>query len=353
MTSQLAPTSAIHCHRLTKHFGDVIALDGFELEIGRGQILSLLGPSGCGKTTALRVIAGFDSPESGTVTIGDATVVGEGVMLAPDKRRVGMVFQDFALFPHMTVAVNIAYGLSGPGQPQRVADVIDMVGLTGMDDRMPHELSGGEQQRVALARALAPGPAVILLDEPFSNLDATLRDHMRREVRTILKDAGATAVFVTHDREEALAMADLVAVMREGKVVQVGTPQMLYRSPEDPWVAAFIGESGFVSGVAEVGQVETSLGTFPQFGSLRGPVQVLIRPEWVHLSKVPTAVATVLEAEFYGHDQLVTVVFPDGLHLQARVGPSPLFAPDDKVDVAIDEVVVFPHDAPGPAVEDI
>jgi len=348
MTTNLAPTSAIHCHRLTKHFGGVIALDRFELEIGRGQVLSLLGPSGCGKTTALRVIAGFEAPESGTVTIGDATVVGDGVMLAPDKRRVGMVFQDYALFPHMTVAANIAYGLSGRGQDDRVTDVIEMVGLSGMGARMPHELSGGEQQRVALARALAPGPAVILLDEPFSNRDATLGDHMGRGEPSILKDAGATAVFVTHDREEALAMADLVAVMREGAVVQVGTPQMLYRSPEDPWVAAFIGDAEFVEGVADVGSVETSLGTFPQFGSLRGPVQVLIRPEWVHVAKVPGATATVVEAEFYGHDQLVTVAFPDGMNLQARVGPSPLFAPDDKVDVAIDEVVVFPHDAPAP-----
>jgi iron(III) transport system ATP-binding protein len=348
MTGHQPPTPAIHCHLLTKHFGDTVALDDFELEIGRGEILSLLGPSGCGKTTALRVIAGFENPESGTVTIADATVVGEGVMLAPDKRRVGMVFQDYALFPHMTVAANIAYGLSGPGRHERVADVIAMVGLTGMGDRMPHELSGGEQQRVALARALAPGPAVILLDEPFSNLDATMRDHMRREVRSILKDAGATAVFVTHDREEALAIADLVAVMRDGKVVQVGTPQTLYRSPEDPWVAAFIGEAEFVAGIADIGSVETPLGTFPQFGSLRGPVQVLVRPEWVHLSKDPGATATVVEAEFYGHDQLVTVAFADETHLQARVGPSPLFIPDDKVDVAIDEVVVFPSDAPAP-----
>ena len=345
-------TAAIHCHQLVKTFGSVTALDGFELEIGRGEILSLLGPSGCGKTTALRVIAGFEHPDTGSVTIGDATVIGDGVELAPDKRRVGMVFQDYALFPHMTVAGNIEYGLTGRDRQHRVVEVIELVGLTGMAERMPHELSGGEQQRVALARALAPGPAVILLDEPFSNLDATLRDTMRREVRTILKEAGATAIFVTHDREEALAIADLVAVMREGAVIQVGTPHMLYRSPEDPWVAAFIGEADFVPGEAGIGQVDTQLGRFPHFGSLRGPVQVLVRPEWVHLTKTPGATASVVEAEFYGHDQLVSLELPDGMTLRARVGPSPLFNPDDKVDVAIDEVVVFAHDAPAPEVEE-
>ena len=347
------PTSALHCHRVVKRFGAIRALDEFELEIGRGDILSLLGPSGCGKTTALRVIAGFEQPDSGTVTIGDATVVGDGVELAPDKRRVGMVFQDYALFPHMTVAANIAYGLSGQRSDQRVAEVIELVGMSGLADRMPHELSGGEQQRVALARALAPGPALILLDEPFSNLDATLRDHMRREVRSILKEAGATAVFVTHDREEALAIADLVAVMRTGSVVQVGTPHMLYRSPEDPWVAGFIGEADFVEGIASIGQVETPLGTFPHFGALRGPVQVLVRPEWVHLEKSNAGTATVAAVEFYGHDQLVTIEIPDAPLLQARVGANPLFAPDEKVEVSIDEVVVFAHDAPPPPEEDV
>jgi iron(III) transport system ATP-binding protein len=335
-------TSAIHCHRLVKRYGDTAALDEFELEITRGQILSLLGPSGCGKTSALRVIAGFEDPDAGSITIGATTVVSESVNLPPERRRVGMVFQDYALFPHMSVSRNVGYGLVDRDTASRVAEVLDLVGLTDLGGRMPHELSGGEQQRVALARALAPRPEVVLLDEPFSNLDATLRDRMRRDVRRILKEAGATAVFVTHDQEEALAIADVVAVMRSGRVVQVGSPHQLYRRPADPWVAGFIGESEFIAGVAGVGSVETDLGTFPQVSNLRGEVRVMIRPEWVHPVAAADGPATIVEQEFYGHDQLLVLEFGDGRRLQSRIGASPIFASGDRVEVGIDEVVVFP-----------
>jgi iron(III) transport system ATP-binding protein len=341
-----APTPrAIHCHRLVKRFGegaaDAVALDGFELEVAHGQVLSLLGPSGCGKTTALRVIAGFEDPDAGTVTIAGTLATGPGVNLPPDQRRVGMVFQDYALFPHMTVARNVGYGLGG-GDATRVDEVLRLVGLTDLQDRMPHELSGGEQQRVALARALAPRPAVILLDEPFSNLDASLRDRMRRDVRHILKGAGASVVFVTHDQEEALAMADVVAVMRAGRVLQVGTPHQLYRAPADPWIASFVGESEFLPGQADVGMVETPLGTFPQSSDLRGEVLVMVRPEWVHATPATDGPAVVVDQEFYGHDQLLVLEFPDGRRLQSRIGASPRFANGDRAEVGIDEVVVFP-----------
>jgi iron(III) transport system ATP-binding protein len=337
-------TAAIHCHRLTKRFGAAIALDDFELEVPPGSILALLGPSGCGKTTALRVVAGFDRPDRGSVEIAGRTVVDDTKSVPPERRRVGMVFQDYALFPHMTAAANIAYGLRRDSDT-RVADVLELVGLVGLGRRMPHELSGGEQQRVALARALAPEPAVILLDEPFSNLDASLRDRMRRDVRTILAEADATAIFVTHDQEEALAIADIVAVMRDGRVHQIGTPHQVYRKPASPWIAQFVGESEFVDGVAGVGQVTTELGTFPQFGELRGDVQVMIRPEWVHPTPSTEGVALVVDHEYYGHDQLLVLELPGGRRITSRIGSNRLLATGDRVDIGIDEVVLFPRGA--------
>jgi iron(III) transport system ATP-binding protein len=333
--------SAIHCHELVKHFGSARALDRFELEVVPGQIMALLGPSGCGKTTALRTIAGFEAPDEGTVTIGDEIVAGDAAFVPPERRRVGMVFQDYALFPHMTVADNVAYGLA-PGKRQRAGEVLDLVSLADRTDSMPHELSGGEQQRVALARALAPDPTVILLDEPFSNLDAALRDRMRRDVRLILKEAGATAVFVTHDQEEALAIADVVAVMRSGTVLQAGTPQQIYRKPADPWTAWFLGESEFVPGVARVGSVETSIGVFPQSTAMRGDVLVMIRPEWVHLIADRDGPAVIVDREFYGHDQVLELELPDGRRLRSRIGPTLALDVGDRVAIGIDELVLFP-----------
>jgi iron(III) transport system ATP-binding protein len=331
---------AIHWHDVSRRFGDAVALDHFELEVAPGSILSLVGPSGCGKTTALRVIAGFDDPDAGRVSIGGRVVVGPGVNLPPEQRRVGMVFQDYALFPHMTVAENVAYGVDA-GARDRVGAVLELVGLSGMGDRMPHELSGGEQQRVALARALAPRPAVILLDEPFSNLDAPQRERMRREVRRILLEAGATAVFVTHDQAEALAVADVVAVMRAGSVAQVGAPHIVYAKPADPWIAGFLGDAVVVPGTASVGQVTTSLGTFPHRGRVGGAVHVMIRPEWIHPIPDDTGTATVVDREFYGHDQMVVLELPDGQRVQSRIGPRPLLDSGDRVSLGIDEVLVY------------
>jgi len=334
------PTDArgIHCHRVTKTFGAAPALRDFELETSGAMVLSLLGPSGCGKTTALRVIAGFERPESGSVTIGGDTVVDDGVFVPPERRRVGMVFQDYALFPHMTVAENVGYGAGA----DRIGRALELVGLERYGSRMPHELSGGEQQRVALARALAPEPTAILLDEPFSNLDAALRDRMRREVRSILKDAGTTTIFVTHDQEDALAMADVVAVMRGGEVLQSASPIDLYRNPVSPWVANFVGESDIFPGMAEMGSVQTKLGTFPHASPLRGQVQVMVRPEWVHPSPAIDGAATVTELEFFGHDQLLVLEMTNGIRIRSRVGHLPGVAIGDKVDVGIDELVLFP-----------
>ncbi|MDP9494725.1 MAG: ABC transporter ATP-binding protein, partial [Actinomycetota bacterium] len=267
---------AIRARDLTKSFGDAVALDHFSLDVWEGGVVTLLGPSGCGKTTALRVIAGFENG-GGSIEIHGRRVLDDQTFVPPEKRNVGMVFQDYALFPHMTVASNVAYGLPKGDRRRRVASVLELVGLTGLESRMPNELSGGQQQRVALARALAPEPEVILLDEPFSNLDASLRDRVRRELRTILTEARTTAVFVTHDQEEALATSDIVAVMKDGKILQADTPAELYSNPTDPWVAEFLGDADVIDSVARNGRVDTLVGGFDT--DLNGRVSVIIRPE--------------------------------------------------------------------------
>jgi len=302
---------------VSKRFDDAVALDGFDLEARRGVLLALLGPSGCGKTTALRVIAGFDRPDAGTVELAGRRVAGDGAWVPPERRRVGMVFQDWALFPHLDVGRNVAYGLPRDRR-DRVGELLEMVRLDGMERRMPHELSGGQQQRVALARALAPSPEIILLDEPFSNLDATLRAGVRAEVRRVLHEAGVTAVFVTHDREEALSIADEVAVMAEGRVLQSGVPHEVYERPSDPLVAGLLGEANLIPADVRGGRVETSLGAIPADGWGDGPIGLVVRPESIALDPDPAGDARVEDVEFYGHDQLFGVRLGDGTLLKVR-----------------------------------
>lgn len=332
--------TTIRVRDLRKTFGDTVALDGFDLDVPPGNIMTLLGPSGSGKTTALRLIAGFDRPDSGTIEIAGTTVVDSSVFIHPEHRQVGMVFQDYALFPHLTVARNVAYGVAKIARVRRVAETLELVGLAGKEDRLPHELSGGEQQRVALARALAPEPEVILLDEPFSNLDAALRTRVRAEVADILRRAGTTAVFVTHDQEEALSMSDVVAVLHKGRVAQAAVPSEVYRHPVDEWVAGFLGEADFLGGQAANGLVTTPVGRFPT--ALTGVVRVMIRPEAVHVVPDATGQAVVDRREFFGHDQLVTVTMADGTRLRARLGPHPDLAPGDKVTVSVEDVTAYP-----------
>lgn len=329
----------IRARGLTKTYGDVVALSDFSLDVWEGSLLTLLGPSGCGKTTALRVIAGFEAA-SGSVEIRGRQVLGPGVFAPPEKRRVGMVFQDYALFPHMSVEANVAYGLARGASRDRASEVLDLVGLSRLGDRMPHELSGGQQQRVALARALAPEPDVILLDEPFSNLDASLRDRVRRELKTILTEARTTAVLVTHDQEEALATSDLVAVMYQGRVVQVDTPAELYTEPADPWVAEFLGDADVHTATGHRGYADTSVGRFKT--DHRGPVIVVIRPEDVQLSIGETPNGVVTGTEFFGHDQVVTVFLESGRQIRSRIGPRPHYSPGDSVRVRAIHARVFP-----------
>jgi iron(III) transport system ATP-binding protein len=338
-----APSAHLRCKGLVKRFGGIPAVSGVDLTLARGQFLALLGPSGCGKTTMLRLIAGFEAPDAGEIEIAGQRVAGPGFSQPPERRRVGMVFQDYALFPHLDVARNIAFGLPrGPERGRRIVESLRLVGMDGYQERMPHELSGGQQQRVALARALAPGPDVLLLDEPFSNLDAALRAQVRGEVRQILSAAGATVIMVTHDQEEALSLADQVAVMQRGRIMQVADPYELYQRPATRAVATLVGNADFLAGEADGAVVTCALGRLPLARPSRGPVEVLLRPEMLGLTVEPDGPATVLVTEFFGHDQLVTVRLPAGTIVHARLGPRQRIHPGDRVVVHVmGEVIAF------------
>lgn len=339
---------AIRCQGLSKQFGEVQAVAGVNLSLREGQFLALLGPSGCGKTTTLRLLAGFEVPDSGEVEIGGQVVNAPDRHIPPERRSIGMVFQEYALFPHLTVAANIAFGLPrGSDKKRRVQETLDLVELPTIGDRMPHELSGGQQQRVALARALAPKPALILLDEPFSNLDAGLRVQVRAEVRRILRQAQATAIFVTHDQEEALSLADEVAVMMAGRVVQTDTPQKLYRRPLTREVATFLGDTNFLPGQVESQVVSCVLGRWPVSFPHNGPIEVMVRPEDISLTPHKTGPAEVVDQQYFGHDQLIQVRLTSGLLLRSRLLSSAAeFQPGQRVDLTIQKknVVLYPPD---------
>jgi iron(III) transport system ATP-binding protein len=307
----MTPTM-IRLERVSKRFGAVRAVDEASLEIGRGEFVALLGPSGCGKTTLLRLIAGFEAPDSGTVRIGEDLVAGEA-WVPPERRHVGMVFQDYALFPHLTVARNVGYGLARSGRAARVAEALDLVGLSRLGERYPHELSGGQQQRVALARALAPEPSVVLLDEPWSNIDPVLRSSMREELASILRATGVTVLLVTHEQEEAFSLADRVALMREGALVQTAAPEEIYYGPATRWAAEFVGAANVLPGTLSEGLVETLVGRFPApNGDEPGEVEVLVRPELLELAVDPAGEGEVVCREFRGHDVFYRVRLADG-----------------------------------------
>jgi iron(III) transport system ATP-binding protein len=338
--------NTLECITLSKSFGQTSALRAASLNVSSGNLTALLGPSGCGKTTLLRLIAGFEQPDSGQVIINGQTVASSNQMIPAEKRRVGMVFQEYALFQHLSISGNVAFGLIGSGREKRrrVSEILKMVGLAGFEDRMPHELSGGQQQRVALARALAPEPSILLLDEPFSNLDAALRNHVRAEVKNILATIGTTCVFVTHDQEEALSLADEVAVMLDGHVLQVAAPQMLYHQPTSKHVASFVGESNFFDGHAHGNSVTCKLGRLPLHTPATGNVEVLIRPEALTLAPANgTGNARITWVEFYGHDQRIGIAFHDGTNCIARLGPADSFTVGQQVKVsAVAPVIAFP-----------
>jgi iron(III) transport system ATP-binding protein len=277
---------------VTRTFGTDAAVEELSLSVYEGELLTLLGPSGCGKTTTLRLLAGLEQPDAGTIRVRGDVVAGNGESVQPDERDIGLIFQDFALFPHLSVSENIAYGLqerSDDEIDERVEELLDLVDLSGYRDHSPDTLSGGQRQRVALARSLAPEPNVLLLDEPFSNLDVGLRKEMREEVRRILKAAGVTAISVTHDQEEGLSISDRVAVINDGRLEQVGRPEYVFQNPASRFVAEFLGEAGFVSGRLVDDRLDTPLGPVdtdqleqdgPDYSGTA--VDILVRPDDLH-----------------------------------------------------------------------
>lgn len=297
-------------------------LRGVDLRVPAGSLTAVLGSSGGGKTTLLRTVAGFLQPSAGEIRVGSEVVATAARAVAPERRRVTIVPQEAALFPHLTVAANIGYGLPGwrtstrRARRARVAELLEVVGLEGYDRHRPQQLSGGQQQRVALARALAPAPAAVLLDEPFSALDAGLRAQVRDQVREILTGLGTTAILVTHDQDEALSMADQVAVLRDGQVAQVGTPEQLYRTPVDLELARFLGEAVLLPAEADGSTATTVLGPVALTEPAHGTGEVLLRPE--QLSIEPGDTATVTRASFHGHDAVLTLRAGE-VELTARV----------------------------------
>ena len=302
----------LNLHNITKRFAHDLppVVENLSFEVYTGEIFALLGPSGCGKTTTLRLIAGFERADGGEIRVEEQCFAGSKVHLPPEARGIGIVFQEYALFPHLNVSQNVAFGLKKLPpklRDERVMTVLEMVGMIPFKDRKPHELSGGQQQRVALARSIAPSPKLILLDEPFSNLDAGMRHSTREEIRDLLKEAEMSAVFVTHDQEEALCFADRLAVMQDGRIEQIGTPEMVYHRPQTPFVADFLGATNLIDGEAEGDCAETPLGKFRIAPSARGRVLLSIRPE--HLVMVQSnaedqsnGVGEIVMRDFKGHD---------------------------------------------------
>jgi len=327
--SARVPELAVRLDNISKSYGTVPALDEVSLELEAGTMLALLGPSGCGKTTALRLISGFEQPDAGTVEVNGRRVASATAMVPPERRRVGLVFQDLALFPHLSVRDNVAYGIRrDPDRRVRTDELLELVGLPSDGERMPHELSGGMQQRVALARALAPRPDVLLLDEPFSSLDQAMRTQLRAEVREILREARQSAIFVTHDQGEALTVADKVAVMTRGRVLQVAPPELIYAEPATPYVATFVGVANLLPGEVRRGSAHTRFGPVPLIGpgsrELAGHGLVLLRPEHFAIVESPDGRAAggweVIARRFSGSEILLELRAADGERLWVEAG---------------------------------
>jgi iron(III) transport system ATP-binding protein len=310
-------STVVCCEHVNKAYRDAPAVRDLNLAVAPGEIVALVGPSGCGKTTTLRLIAGFERPDSGLIRVNGHVVAAPQAWLPPEKRGVGMVFQDYALFPHLTVRQNLSFGLNGK-KASRARDTVEhllqLIGLGHLAERYPHELSGGQRQRVALARALAPEPVVLLLDEPFSSLDADRRVVMREQVRAILRSQRATAIFVTHDQEEALFMGDRIAVMNEGRIEQIGTPEDIFHAPATHFVADFMGHTDFLPGQVTADGILTEIGLLPQRAALPvgAAVEVAVRADDVTLERDPTSKALILARHFKGAQNVYRVRLPSG-----------------------------------------
>lgn len=361
---------------VTKQYSNTTepAADRISLELEQGDILSLLGPSGCGKTTLLRLIAGFERPDAGTIAIAGTEVAGSGVFLPPERRHLGMVFQEYALFPHLTVGENVAFGLqrrrSKATSPaslarknlawltdslrfyfadskeirERVKECLALVKLEKLEKRYPHELSGGQRQRVALARALAPAPAIVLLDEPLSNLDVQVRLYLREEVRKILKETGTTGIFVTHDQEEALAISDRVAVMRQGCLEQLGTPEDIYIKPTSRFVAGFVTQANFIPARLVGQQWQTEVGSFnvAEFGreakeTISEEGELYVREEDLTIEPNEDAPVVIRDRQFLGREQRYCLITPSGREIHARTPLDSLLPVGTRVNLKVAE----------------
>ncbi|WP_142858553.1 ABC transporter ATP-binding protein [Salinigranum halophilum] len=375
-TASDAQTPVLALEDLSKRFGSEPVIDDLSLSVTEGEILTLLGPSGCGKTTTLRLIAGLERPDSGVIRLNGDPVSGDGSFVAPEERGVGVVFQEFALFPHLTAAENVAFGLqdlSADETDRRVDDLLDLVGLEAQADSYPDELSGGQQQRVALARSLAPEPEILLLDEPFSNLDVDLRVAMREEVRDIIKAAGVTAISVTHDQEEAMSISDRVAVVNDGQIEQIGEPESVFQHPKSRFVAGFLGYASFIPGRVVGDIVETDVGSVPR-AQIHGLapeyddtcIDILVRPDDVRADPVSVATdgngdgddgivgnAEVKAKRYLGPTILYEVALDDGSRVQCMHNHDEQVPLDSRVDLTLQadhELAWFPCEQ-RPAIE--
>lgn len=341
----------LHLQNVTKQFAENAfpAVDNVSLTLQQGDILGLLGPSGCGKTTLLRLIAGFERLQTGEIKIGEQIVCNTSTCIPAEQRDIGIVFQDYALFPHLNVAENVGFGLKNFAKQQkqkRVAEVLALVRLEGLEKRYPYELSGGQQQRVALARALAPQPQLMLLDEPLSNLDIQVRLSLREEVREILKAAGTSAIFVTHDQEEALAISDIVGVMRQGHLEQLGTPEEIYTHPASRFVAEFVTQANFLPAHRQGNVWKTEIGSFELTANhTEDAGEIMIRQEDFILKPANDAPVVVRTRRFLGREYQYCLQTPTGKELHARTIADVALPVGTRVELSIDgdRVKVFPQ----------
>jgi len=332
---------ALECIDLSIFFGSVEAIRDLSFHVMQGEILALVGPSGCGKTTLLRLIAGFECPHSGDIRLQGKSVVSNGNFIPPEKRGIGMVFQDYALFPHLNIGANIAFGLnhlSKTQRRQRILEMLEMVGLPGFEQRFPYELSGGERQRVALARALAPRPVVLLMDEPFSNLDADRRAQMRIEVRQIVKQSAITCIFVTHDQEEAWFMGDRLAVLNRGALEQIGDPDQVFQQPTTRFVAEFMGETDFIQGIVTPTGIHTEIGhlTQPVAQTPGSQVEVALRADDVTFTIEQHGSAQIIEKIYRGAINVYAIRLPSGQIVHSMQAHTFNINPGVRVDARIE-----------------
>ena len=343
-----APFPVVSLRGVSKTFRSVAVVGNVSFELQRGEILALLGPSGCGKTTTLRLIAGFEKPDAGRILVQGKLVAGSDFFIPPEQRSVGLVFQDYALFPHKTVADNVVYGLKGMEKRRKervLSEMLDLVGLKGYESRYPHQLSGGEQQRVAVARALSPCPSALLLDEPFSSLDADMRSQMRMEVLSILRRAKTTAILVTHDQEEAFSLADRVGVLNKGRLEQLDTPEVIYHRPSTIFVARFVGQADFLTADVSNGRLKTEVGTFTIERSISSPkVRLMVRPDDIKIVPESNGNAVIIGRDFRGSENLYSIRLGSGQVVRSNRPSTAIYPINQRVRTwaDMDHLVTFP-----------